>query len=1002
MRKPNLYKFTQFIPIFIAFALIGCGLSTTSLDEPMSDALNPANNPLEGIAAAGSPLNGIVFLKASSSAMTISTKVDDSGYYIFSDNEIDAIGGTSPYVLKVEGTLGGEKHILYSIARSRGRVNLNPISDLALSLSALNNDARQVFENTSLIPSQASYENAVSNLKSAIEPLLLSLQLNDINPITDELKSDGTGFDGIFDLVKFDSIEGNSGEVTSVVFRDYSGIELGETDVNSIGSVVLTTANLTNLKFVPDNLAEIRNLLESLRASLSATSVTSGMLNSLINSNFTTHSGRTQSQFVQYLIDNNPATLRTSNQTLVSIKNLVILKVEDPVNNIFKIDFKYVYSDGSQISPPDPFYVQRFNNEWKFTSNSKISDISNIYPLTRVYVDTDGVYKMFSGINFEVWEHNNQFDNVLIHGNGLPLSGIQLEKSPDNSKRLVLVNSLRNIDLPMDQDSFYSMDDETISNLEIDQQVTVSIRNSSNVTIETRILNLASKPILLNNWDPSHFPIIDGLQSHSILEANIGSNLNFTYSSPSITPQTLFLGNGLLTKLEIVGSSEESQPDKYYTLAIPNKNPLSASITSSSLSSSSSAALELNMVDGTGRQLSTKYIFGEVELNARLVGFQQNPTPVDTTSIATAEVKISADWTQMQVSLNIQNMSSASNMYIRYGEAGSTGPILFDLGSFSNQKTVTFTSQNLFVSAANNIDDFTDAMNAVTSGKTYINIHTAENPSGHIRGQIGAVYLKAELDGRNEINISNSNATGEVHFQTNGKQDRIYVRIISSGLSNVNAVIVARGTVGQDLGNILVINEAQNDINFPLNKIINASKVVQNIPAGVQNFEEAISYLFAGETYFNIKTPTYPLGEIRGQIGPFRMKSELLADNVVPRATNTGFANGSFTLNFNASQTEIATNLIGNSLISNPTSANIKIGESDQVGNILFNLSRGANVPSLNVFSVLDINDLNSNAASVGTSKFTDVVRLIERQSAYVEIITFNHATGILRGQIVP
>ena len=70
--------------------------------------------------------------------------------------------------------------------------------------------------------------------------------------------------------------------------------------------------------------------------------------------------------------------------------------------------------------------------------------------------------------------------------------------------------------------------------------------------------------------------------------------------------------------------------------------------------------------------------------------------------------------------------------------------------------------------------------------------------------------------------------------------------------------------------------------------------------------------------------------------------------------------------------------------------------------NILFNLSRGANIPSLNVFSVLDINDLNSNAASVGISKFTDVVRLIERQSAYVEIITFNHATGILRGQIVP
>ena len=70
--------------------------------------------------------------------------------------------------------------------------------------------------------------------------------------------------------------------------------------------------------------------------------------------------------------------------------------------------------------------------------------------------------------------------------------------------------------------------------------------------------------------------------------------------------------------------------------------------------------------------------------------------------------------------------------------------------------------------------------------------------------------------------------------------------------------------------------------------------------------------------------------------------------------------------------------------------------------NILFNLSRGSNIPSLNVYHRLDVNDLASDAASVGISNFTDVVRLIERQSSYVEINTFNHPTGILRGQISP
>ena len=1002
MQKPNLYRFIQFILTIVAFATLGCGLNTTSLNEVISDESNLTNSPLEGVVAAGAPLSGIVLLKASGSSMTVSTAVNDSGYYYFTDEQIDTLNGTAPYILKIDGTLGQSKNTLYSIARTRGRVNVNPISDLALSLSALNNNSNQVFENTSLIPSQASYQESIDNIKLTINPLLIELQLSDIDPIHDELKSDGEGFDAVFDLIKFESLKANTGEVTRVIVKDYSGLELGAAEVDSVNSLTLSTANLLNLKFIPDNFSEIRLLLNSYKSSLSATSVTTTQLNSLFNSNFTTHSGRSKIQFLEYLVNTNPATIGNSDQNLVDIKNLVIVEVTDPVNNIFKIDFKYIYTGGSQISPSDPFYVQKLNGEWKFTSNSKISDVSDIYRLTRIYKDTDGVYKMFSGINFEIWDHNNQFNNVLITGNGLPTNGILLEKSPDNSKQLVLVDSSQNSDLPMDQKTFYAMDDDAIAKLKIDDEFIISVRNSSNVTIETRVLKLNNRPIYLDNWNSEYFPGIDGLQSHSLLEAKIGSRLNFNYSSPAIEPQTLFYNNGFLTKLEVVGSSEENHPDTYQTLSIADDEILNASIESSVFSSAVKAGLELNMIDGTGRVLSTKYVFGDVKLATRLVGYKQNPIPVDTTSVATATVDISKNWDQMQISLDIQNLSSAANMYIRYGEAGTTGPILFDLGSFANQKLVTFTSQNLLVSPQNNINNFIDAMNAVISGNTYISIDTVENPLGHIRGQIGAVYLKAELDARNEINISNSSASGQIFFQTNGMQDRIYTRIVSSGISNVNAIIVARGNVGQDLGNILAINSAQNDLIFPLNRVINESDFIQNIPAGVESFSEAVSYLIAGETYLNIKTPTYPLGEIRGQIGPFRMSSTLSANEVVPRATNTQSANGTFNLNFNASQSLLVASLTANSLISNPTSANIKIGKIGENGNILFNLSRGSNTPSLNVVTRFDFNDLSSDAASAGIQEFTDVVRLIERQSSYVEINTFNHATGILRGQISP
>ena len=105
-------------------------------------------------------------------------------------------------------------------------------------------------------------------------------------------------------------------------------------------------------------------------------------------------------------------------------------------------------------------------------------------------------------------------------------------------------------------------------------------------------------------------------------------------------------------------------------------------------------------------------------------------------------------------------------------------------------------------------------------------------------------------------------------------QDRIYIRIVASGLSNVNAIVIARGDAGQELGNILAVNQAQNNLNFPLNRTISESEFLQNIPAGVEDFS-AISYISAGKTY-QYKNSNIPLGEIRGQIGPFRMNSHYL------------------------------------------------------------------------------------------------------------------------------
>ncbi len=94
-------------------------------------------------------------------------------------------------------------------------------------------------------------------------------------------------------------------------------------------------------------------------------------------------------------------------------------------------------------------------------------------------------------------------------------------------------------------------------------------------------------------------------------------------------------------------------------------------------------------------------------------------------------------------SLNLSPLpvSSVTAVHIHYGPPGSNGPILFSLydsldGPFTNPQTGRLTFSHLQQRADINILTFSDAVNAIMAGNTYVNVHTAANPSGEIRGQL--------------------------------------------------------------------------------------------------------------------------------------------------------------------------------------------------------------------------------------------------------------------------
>jgi hypothetical protein len=131
---------------------------------------------------------------------------------------------------------------------------------------------------------------------------------------------------------------------------------------------------------------------------------------------------------------------------------------------------------------------------------------------------------------------------------------------------------------------------------------------------------------------------------------------------------------------------------------------------------------------------------GTQTLTATLDGAQHVP-PVITNATGTGMVVVNPGQDAFTVSLNVAGLSSTiQGAHIHAGAAGVNGPIIFDfvLPSTVPPNLVI----NVVVTAANlspaqtTITTFAAAVDALLSGNTYFQVHTANNPGGEVRGQI--------------------------------------------------------------------------------------------------------------------------------------------------------------------------------------------------------------------------------------------------------------------------
>jgi hypothetical protein len=130
-----------------------------------------------------------------------------------------------------------------------------------------------------------------------------------------------------------------------------------------------------------------------------------------------------------------------------------------------------------------------------------------------------------------------------------------------------------------------------------------------------------------------------------------------------------------------------------------------------------------------------------IRFTATLDGGEEAPNKILTGAFATATVELDSAGTVSWV-IDIWNLPSGiNNAHFHVGAPGVAGPTVVNIPFTAGQSndfrlSGSATAANLNVRGDQGIRSWDDFLQALTGGQMYLNIHTAVNGGGEIRGQV--------------------------------------------------------------------------------------------------------------------------------------------------------------------------------------------------------------------------------------------------------------------------
>ncbi|MFY9310590.1 MAG: CHRD domain-containing protein [Bacteroidia bacterium] len=366
--------------------------------------------------------------------------------------------------------------------------------------------------------------------------------------------------------------------------------------------------------------------------------------------------------------------------------------------------------------------------------------------------------------------------------------------------------------------------------------------------------------------------------------------------------------------------------------------------------------------------LGAQAMEGHLLLSAKLDGMQSVPM-VTTTAVGVASFRLNETWDTMCVNISVNGLSGPiTGIHVHEGAPGVSGAVVTDLTSYvsGNNVSAMLTGANL-----------TSAMIAkYLSGDYYLNVHTAANAGGEIRGQIWLESdhsYTAKLDGAQQVPAVTTTAYGLGVFNLSQDMSTLSIDVLVQGLSGaITSAHLHTGAAG-----------ATGGVAIDLTSMISGNTI-----SGEVNPSAFLADLKAGNIYINIHTSANAGGEIRGQLwhdNKLSFDAWLDGDQQVPAVTTT--AMGVSRLLLNTTMDTLWYDVVADGLSGAITSAHFHTGAWGSTGGVAADISSNISGNSISGYVA---------GTALTSTMLTDLIE----GNLYINVHTAANAGGEIRGQV--